>query len=209
MAASPEVVVVPTGTANLASVLVGLERAGASPRVSRDPREVSEAERVVLPGVGTLAAAAEQIRRAELEQPLADRVRRRRPLLAICLGLQLLCDESEESPGFEGLGVVPGRVTRFPGGVRVPQLGWNRIEPDPGCELLEAGYVYFANSYRLERAPEGFAAATSDYGGPFVAALEQGPVLACQFHPELSGELGLRLIERWLAAADATGGAAC
>ena len=209
MAASPEVVVVPTGTANLASVLVGLRRAGASPRVSRDPREVAEAKRVVLPGVGTLAAAAEQIRQAELEQPLADRVRERRPLLAICLGLQLLCELSEESPGFEGLGVVPGRVTRFPGGLRVPQLGWNHIEPDPGCELLEAGYVYFANSYRLERAPEGFAAATSDYGGPFVAALERGSVLACQFHPELSGELGLRLIGRWLAAADGEGGDAC
>jgi imidazole glycerol phosphate synthase glutamine amidotransferase subunit len=170
---------------------------------------VAEADRVVLPGVGTLAAAAEQIRQAGLEEPLADRVRESRPLLAICLGLQLLCDESEESPGFEGLGVVPGRVTRFREGLRVPQLGWNRIVPERGCELLEAGYVYFANSYRLELAPSGFAAATSDYGGSFVAALEQGPVLACQFHPELSGALGLRLIERWLAVSGGRGGAAC
>jgi len=209
MSPAPEVVVVPTGTANLASVLVGLRRAGAEPRVSREPREVAEAERVVLPGVGTLAAAAEQIRRAELEQPLADRVRDGRPLLAVCLGLQLLCEESEESPGFEGLGVVPGRITRFSGELRVPQLGWNRIEPTGECELLEAGFVYFANSYRLERAPDGWRAATADYGGPFVAALERGPVLACQFHPELSGELGLRLIVRWLDASSTAGGGAC
>jgi len=209
MSSPPEVVVVPTGTANLASVLVGLRRAGAAPRVSREPREVVEAERVVLPGVGTLAAAAEQIERAELAEPLARRVRDRRPLLAICLGLQLLCERSEESPGFEGLGVVDGRVERFPDGLRVPQLGWNRIEPTDACELLEPGYVYFANSYRLERAPAGWGAAVSDYGGPFVAALERGPVLACQFHPELSGELGLRLIERWLAAGGVGGGGSC
>jgi imidazole glycerol phosphate synthase glutamine amidotransferase subunit len=209
MAQASEVVVVPTGTANLASVLVGLRRAGARPRVSRDPREVADAERVVLPGVGTLAAAAEQLARSGLEQPLAERVRDGRPLLAICLGLQLLCERSDESPGFAGLGVVSGRVTRFPAGLRVPQLGWNRIVPDPGCALLQPGYVYFANSFRLQRAPEGWGAATADYGGPFVAALERGPVLACQFHPELSGASGLELIRRWLDAGSGPGGARC
>jgi len=209
MGANAEVIVVPTGTANLASVLVGLRRAGAEPRVSRDPREVAGAERVVLPGVGTLAAAAEQIRGAGLAEPLAARAREGRPLLAICLGLQLLCERSEESPGFEGLGVVPGCVTRFPRGRRVPQLGWNSIEPQAECALLEPGYVYFANSYRLENAPAGWQSAIADYGGPFVAALERGPVLACQFHPELSGALGLRLIERWLGAGGGPGGATC
>jgi imidazole glycerol phosphate synthase glutamine amidotransferase subunit len=209
MGAKREVLVVPTGTANLASVLVGLERAGAAPRVSRDPREVAAAERVVLPGVGTLAAAAGQLRRSELEQPLAERVRQGRPLLAICLGLQLLCEGSDESPGLPGLGVIEGRVTRFPVGVRVPQLGWNRIEPGPGCRLLEPGHVYFANSYRLEREPAGFCAAVADYGGEFVAAFERAAVLACQFHPELSGELGQRIIRRWLDAGDGAGGDAC
>jgi glutamine amidotransferase len=209
MGGPPEVIVVPTGTANLASVLVGLRRAGAAPRVSRDPREAARARRLVLPGVGTLEAAAKQLREASLFEPLADRVREGRPTLAICLGLQLLCERSEESPGSEGLGVVPGLVTRFPRGLRVPQLGWNRIAPEPGCRLLEPGHVYFANSYRLEHAPDGFRAAIADYGGPFVAALERGPLLACQFHPELSGDLGLSLIRRWLAAGDGPGSAAC
>ena len=204
--AAPEVVVVRTGTANLASVLVGLERVGAAPRITEDPAEVEQAARVVLPGVGTLEAALTRLRAAGLERPLAERVAAGRPTLAICLGLQLLCEASEESPGLDGLGVVPGRVTRFADGLRVPQLGWNRISCDDGCELIEPGYVYFANSFKLGTTPPGWRAARADYGGSFVAALERGPVLACQFHPELSGKLGQRLLRRWLAAA---GGAAC
>jgi imidazole glycerol phosphate synthase glutamine amidotransferase subunit len=210
MSAAPEVVVVRTGTANLASVLVGLERVGAAPRITEDPADAERAERLVLPGVGTLAAALEHLRAAGLERPLAARVAAGRPTLAICLGLQLLCEESAESPGQAGLGAVPGRVTRFGDGVRVPQLGWNRIGCDDGCALLEPGHVYFANSYKLDAAPPGWRAARADYGGEFVAALERGPVLACQFHPELSGRLGLRLLARWLdAGAGNDGGATC
>jgi imidazole glycerol phosphate synthase glutamine amidotransferase subunit len=204
-----ETVVVPTGTANLASVLVGLRRVGAAPRVSRDPDEVAAAARVVLPGVGTLAAAADQLRNDGLFEPLGERVRQGRPTLAICLGLQLLCEASDESPGFAGIGAIEGRVTRFPSEVRVPQLGWNRIEPGSGCRLLRGGHVYFANSYRLGLAPSGWRAAIADYGGPFVAAVERGSVLACQFHPELSGAPGLDLIRAWLAASEPTGGARC
>jgi len=140
-------------------------------------------------------------------QALAERVRQGAPTLAICLGLQLLCEDSEESPGEAGLGVVGGTVSRFPDGLKVPQLGWNRIEPDPACRLLRPAHVYFANSYRLPAAPSGWDAARADYGGPFVAALERGAVLACQFHPELSGPEGLALLRRWLDSAD--GGASC
>jgi imidazole glycerol phosphate synthase glutamine amidotransferase subunit len=198
-----------TGTANLASVLVGLERGGAAPRITEDPADVERAARLVLPGVGTLEAAMERLLARGLARPLAGRIEAGRPTLAICLGLQLLCESSAESPGLAGLGVVAGRVTRFGDGVRVPQLGWNRIECDDGCALLEPGHVYFANSYRLADAPPGWRAARAEYGGPFVAALERGPVLACQFHPELSGELGQRLLARWLAAGAPEGGARC
>ncbi|MBM4394407.1 MAG: imidazole glycerol phosphate synthase subunit HisH [Deltaproteobacteria bacterium] len=204
----PGVVIVRTGTANLASVVAGLARAGAAARLTEDPAEVASAPRLVLPGVGALGAAMERLDALGLSGPLADRVRAGRPTLAVCLGLQLLAERSDESPGVPALGVVPGNATRFSGPVRVPQLGWNRVVPGPGCRLLEEGFAYFANSYRLEAPPPGWSAALADHGGPFVAAMERGPVLACQFHPELSGAWGLSLLRRWLAVADEAAGGA-
>ena len=167
----------------------------------------------MLPGVGAFGAAMQRLVAAGLVDVLAERVRAGRPLLAICLGLQLLCESSAESPGVRGLGVVPGRVTRFDTGLRVPQLGWNFIKPEPACSLLTSGHAYFANSYRLTDTPAGWSAASAEYGGPFVAAFERGSVLACQFHPELSGRWGLQLLRRWLeigenSEAAAIGGAA-
>jgi glutamine amidotransferase len=200
VSARPEVVVVCTGTANLASVLAGLTRAGADPRLTEDPDEVASARLVVLPGVGAFAAAMGRIVRQGLLPPLAGRVRAGRPTLGICLGLQVLAEASEESPGVAGLGVLPETVTRFTGDVRIPQLGWNRVEPDAACALLRPGFAYFANSYRLPRPVPGWGAALADHGGPFVAAIERGAVLGCQFHPELSGAWGLELLQRWLAA---------
>ncbi len=193
------VLVVRTGTANLASVLAGLGRAGAVARLTDDPAEAAAADRVVLPGVGAFSAAMERLRERGMDAAVSERVRAGRPTLAVCLGLQLLAESSEESPGVAGLGLLSGKVTRFPETVRVPQLGWNRVEPSSGCRLLEAGFAFFANSYRLVDPPPGWEPAMSDHAGPFVAALERGPVLACQFHPELSGGWGLALLERWLA----------
>jgi imidazole glycerol phosphate synthase glutamine amidotransferase subunit len=136
------------------------------------------------------------LRTAGLDGAIAARARRGASLLAMCVGLQVLFEGSDESPG-EGLGVLPGRVGRFPEAVRVPQFGWNRIEPEPGCRYLEAGFAYFANSYRVLAAP-GCKLARAEHGGTFVAALERGPLLACQFHPELSGAFGHDLMARWL-----------
>ncbi len=208
----PEVQIVRTGTANLASVAAALTRLGAVPRLIDDAASVERARFLVLPGVGTLEAAMRSLRERGLVGALRERVGAGRPTLAICLGLQMLCLGSEESPGVEGIGVIPANASRFPAGLRVPQLGWNRIEPLPGCELLREGYAYFANSYRIERPVEQWSAAMADYGTPFVAALERGSVLACQFHPELSGAFGLQLIRRWLERSVRTilrGGAAC
>jgi len=198
-----EVVVVRTGVANLASVLAGLRRAGASPRVTDDPAVVRAAPAVVLPGVGAFGAGVAGLEARGLGAAIADRAREGKPLLAVCLGLQLLLEGSEEGPGHRGLGVVPGVARRFReiGGARVPQLGWNRVSPAPECRLLSPGYAYFANSYRLGAPPEGFAIATAHHGGRFVAALERGSLLACQFHPELSGPWGIDLITRWLELA--------
>jgi len=205
-----DVKVVRTGTANVASVLAALGRVGARAEVIEDGTEVERAALLVLPGVGTLDAAMKRLREHALVEPLKQRLAAGRPTLAICLGMQLLCRGSEENPGQPGLAVIDAEATRFPDTVRVPQLGWNRVDPGPGCRLLKPGYAYFANSFRLERVPEGWVGALAGYGGPFVAALEKQGVLACQFHPELSGSWGLGLIRQWLEACLEEGGdAAC
>jgi imidazoleglycerol phosphate synthase glutamine amidotransferase subunit HisH len=107
------------------------------------------------------------------------------------------------------MGFLTGRAERFPDTVRVPQLGWNRVQPDDDCRLLLPGWAYFANSYRLTGRTDGWSCAFTDHGGPFVSAVERGPVLACQFHPELSGHWGLSLVARWLAYEGGTGGGSC
>ena len=192
-----QVVVLPTGTANLASVLAAFARLDAQARIATEPAMVLDAERLVLPGVGTFGATMAGLRAAGLDIAIAERTRRGAALFAMCVGLQVLFQESEESPGSTGLSVLPGRVGGFPATVRVPQFGWNRIEPEPGCRYLEAGYAYFANSFRVLQAP-GCKVARAEHGDSFVAALERGPLVACQFHPELSGAFGHDLMARWL-----------
>lgn len=192
--------VVRTGTANLASVLAALRRAGLDPALTDRPEDVASARRVVLPGVGSFGAASSELRGRGLDEALRERALAARPLLAICLGLQLLCEASEESLGHAGLGVVRARVERLTTDGVIPQLGWNLVEPTAGARLLRRGYAYYANSYRLGSVPEGYEGATTEHGETFVAALERGPVLACQFHPELSGPWGGALIGRWAEA---------
>lgn len=201
-----DVCIVRTGIANLASVAAGLRRAGASVHLTEGPGEIEAAQAVVLPGVGAFGAGMETLRRNELVDALRERIGAGKPTMAVCVGLQLLLEASEESPGVAGLGVVPATAERFVGNVRVPQLGWNLVEPQANCKLIERGHAYFANSYRLQRPPEGWTCAMTDHGGPFVSAMERGAVLACQFHPELSARWGLALLRRWL---DAARGAAC
>lgn len=187
-----------TGVANMASVRAGLRRAGAEPVVTRDPADLEGATHVMLPGVGAFGAGMATLRDTGLDGALLRHLGAGRPVLAICLGLQLLARRSEETPGVAGLGVLDVAVTRFPDTVRVPQFGWNRVVPQPGIKWLREGHAYFANSYRIADIPEGWSGALGDHGGPFVAALERGSVLACQFHPELSGDWGQALLRRWL-----------
>ena len=200
-----DVVIVPTGTANLASVLAAFRRLGSDPKVAATVAEVERARRVVVPGVGSFGAAMGELNRLGLLGALRERIAENRPTLAICVGMQILATTSEESEGIDGLGTIAERVTRFPETVRVPQLGWNQVSAGAGCEVLTDGWAYFANSYRFESVAEGWSAALTEHGGSFVAAVERGNVLACQFHPELSGTWGRELLGRWL---DMTGGAA-
>jgi imidazole glycerol phosphate synthase glutamine amidotransferase subunit len=166
--------------------------------LSEDAADLRSADCVVLPGVGAFGPAMRRLRESGLVEPLVERIRAGRPSLAICLGLQLLCESSTESPGEGGLGIVPREVTRFESTLRVPQIGWNAVRAPTESRYLTSGYAYFANSYRLPAAPGDWLTSSADFGGPFVAAIERGRVLACQFHPELSGEWGLSVLRRWL-----------
>lgn len=195
-----KIVVVKTGIANTASVCAALSRAGAEPLLTDDLAEIQSAERLMLPGVGAFGAAVSMLKENGSFSVIKERILEGKPTIAICLGFQLLAKSSEETSGVEGLGILPIDVKRFGADVRAPQFGWNKLVTDDECRLLEDGYAYFANSYRIPELPMncGWAQARSEHGGSFVAAIEKGAVLACQFHPELSGSWGANLISRWL-----------
>lgn len=197
------VTIIPTGSANTASVIAAFDRLGVASRRADTPGDVRDADRVVLPGVGAFGAAIRRIDQQGLRAALTDRIANDRPTLAICLGLQLLAETSEESPDTTGLGIIEGAVTRLPEDVLVPHLGWNEVTPTYRDGIVTPGWAYFANSYRLASMPDGWSGARTDYGSGFVSALERGNVLACQFHPELSGRWGANLLRRWI---DRTGG---
>jgi imidazole glycerol-phosphate synthase subunit HisH len=192
------VTIVPTGTANTASVIAALTRLGAVVEEAASAGDVETSPGVVLPGVGAFGSAMNRIDSLGLAAAIRERIDLDRPTLAVCVGMQLLSGDSEESPGATGLKVLEQTVGRFGDGVTVPQMGWNRVEPGPGSRFVESGWAYFANSYRIDRLPEGWVGSSTDHGGEFVSALEKGDVLGCQFHPELSGEWGARLLDRWL-----------
>lgn len=192
------VCIIDTGVANIASVEAAFARLGCTVERTCDGVRVREAARVMLPGVGSFSAGMERLRSGGLAEALRARVEAGAATLAICLGLQLLFEGSEESPGVDGLGVCAGVVRRFRGEVRVPQFGWNRVEAS-GAGVVRSGHAYFANSFCATEAPGGWATAWSVHGDRFVAAMERGAVVACQCHPELSGSWGMDLLARWIA----------
>jgi len=195
-------VIVDTGLANMASVRAAFERLGVETSVTLDPAAIECAELVVLPGVGSFGAGMARLREGGLKGVLRDRINRDGATLAVCLGMQLLCARSEESPGVAGLSMVDATVRRFPAGVRTPQMGWNRVVSQLPAPFQRSGsWAYFANSYRVAESSPGWQVAWTDYGGRFVSAMRRGRVLACQFHPELSGAWGESLLARWVAAA--------
>lgn len=195
--------IIDSGIANLASVRSAFRALGVETVLTRDPEAVRRAERVVLPGVGAFGAGMASLRSAGLDLAMRDVVARGTPTLAICLGLQLLTEGSDETPGVAGIGVIPGTCRRLPDDVRVPHLGWNGIRADRASRFLTDGTAAYANSFCLTEAPAGWTAAWTDHGIPFVAALERGNLLACQFHPELSGQWGLALLSAWMGRSPA------
>lgn len=208
----PRVVIVPTGTANTASVVGALRRLGAHAAFATQGADIERATHVVLPGVGTLRAAMDHLRACGFDGALRERVRALRPTLCICLGMQMLCEGSEESPGCAGLGAIPAVAARLGAdGVRVPHLGWSAVTWDERPEVAGPcadGDAYFAHSFAVRTPVEGWRAASATHGEKFIAALSRGGVLACQFHPELSGPWGQALIGAWLSTRE-SGGVEC
>jgi glutamine amidotransferase len=193
-----EVVLIDAGGANIGSVRYAFERLGVSARLSADPAVIAAAERVILPGVGTAAAGMARLRGLGLVELVRSL---QQPVLGICLGMQLLFDASEEGD-VECLGLIPGRVRRLQGapGLRVPHMGWNRLEPVVDDGLLagidEGASAYFVHGYA---APvTGHAVATCTHGASFAAVVRNGSRMGAQFHPERSGAVGARLLENFL-----------
>lgn len=190
--------IIHTGVANTASVVAAFERCNAQASRAATARDIEAAPFLVLPGVGSFGAGMQALRAACLADALRARIEAGRPTLAICLGMQLLCTASAESPGVEGLGVIDARVEALSMPAR-PRFGWNRVVPEAGCDALNEGDAYYANSFGLRTRPAGWACAMSELESPFVGALQRGAVVGCQFHPELSGPWGLELLKRWMA----------
>lgn len=190
------VLIVDTGVANTASVAAALERLGVHAELTKSADEVRSASGLVLPGVGTFAAGMMALRSAGLVEAIRERILADKPTFCVCLGMQLLAESSEESPGVKGLGILGVTVSALPETVRTPQMGWNEVTAFGG---LDSGPAYFANSYALVEAPDGWSTGFSTHGREFPAAVSKGNVMACQFHPELSGDYGEYLMASWVA----------
>lgn len=195
------IAIVDYGIGNLGSVAKAFRHLGAETVLSGDPGLLGEAEALVLPGDGAFGATVEEIRRRGLVPVIEEAARTGKPVLGICIGMQVLFEESEEHGRHLGLGLLPGRVRRFDGELAVPHMGWNRLaqrQRHPLLEGIEEGaHVYFVHSYFCD-APDEVVIASSDYGRDFAAVVGRGSVLGVQFHPEKSQAVGLRMVENFV-----------
>ena len=201
----PLVAVLDYGIGNLRSAQKALERVGADARLTADPALAASAAGVVLPGVGAFGRCMAALRHEGLDRVALDAIDAGVPFLAICVGMQLLYERSEESPGVDGLGVLPGTVRQLPDGVKRPQMQWNVVEwvgaPAMASGLERPVWAYFVHSFAPE--PGEDVVATCDYGGPVVAAVARRSLWATQFHPEKSGATGLAMLGNFVASLSA------
>ncbi len=192
------------GAGNIESVRKALEYIGADCVVSADKDVLATADAAILPGVGSFGDAMNELRSRGLEEPIKDFIASNKPFLGICLGLQILFESSEESPGAVGLGVLKGKIVRIPDGegLKIPHMGWNSVEIKKDDALFKGipnnPYVYFVHSYYL-KAEEDIVTSVAEYGVNIHASVAKGNLRACQFHPEKSGELGISLLKNFVA----------
>lgn len=189
---------------NIKSVEKALQFLGEEPKVTREKEVLLQADKVIVPGVGAFGDAMSKMHQYGLVEILREIAKKRTPILGICLGLQLFFESSEESPGVEGLGLLPGKIVRIPDkeGFKIPHMGWNSIGINSSSRLLkgieEGAYVYFVHSYYLQAAREADVAATTDYVVNIHAAAEHENIFATQFHPEKSGDIGLQILKNFI-----------
>lgn len=198
------IAIVDYGMGNLHSVSKAVERLGYQPLVTGEREELLAADGIILPGVGAFGDAMEQLREASLDSVMKEAAESGKPLLGICLGMQLLFSRSEEHGKYEGLDILPGSVVRFAGGdYKVPHMGWNSLQFEkrehPLFAGLEEGHVYFVHSYHVLPEVQADLLAVTDYGQPVTVIVGRGSVYGMQFHPEKSGELGMSLLRNFLA----------
>lgn len=202
------IAIIDYGVGNLFSLKSSFAAIGAEAFVSRDPAEIGAAEKIVLPGVGAFGDAAEKLRDCGMAKVVIDEVRRGKPLLGICLGMQLLFEKSYEYGTHEGLGLIPGEIcpieSQIPAGLKIPHIGWNALQftnkPSRLFRYIKDGdFVYFVHSFSGMHCEESVIA-TAEYGAPLVAAVENENVFGCQFHPEKSGDVGLNILRAFCDA---------
>lgn len=190
---------------NLKSVEKALNYLGETTVITRNRDELLKADKVILPGVGSFGVAMDKLNSYGLVQTIKDVADSGNPFLGICLGLQLLFESSEESSGVPGLGILKGQIVRIPdkAGFKIPHMGWNSLEIKTGSKLFDGienhAYVYFVHSYYLKAQNEEEVAATTDYSTLIHASVEKGNIFACQFHPEKSGDIGLKILKNFAA----------
>lgn len=189
------------GAGNLISVKNALEYLGENCEITDDADKVRSAEKLIFPGVGSFGDVMKSLKEKKLIKPVSEYLNSGKPFLGICLGLQVLFEDSEESPGIKGLGFFKGSVLKFRNGLKVPQIGWNSVDVQKENALLmpdEKNYYYFVHSYYVEPADKGIILTKTSYGKDFVSAVNKGNIYAVQFHPERSGEKGLGLLRRFI-----------
>jgi len=201
------IAIVDYGMGNLRSVSKAFQSQEFPVVVTRNPDDISNATGLVLPGVGAFGDCVKNLKEYGLIDPILDFIDSGKPFLGICLGLQVLFEESEEAPGVKGLGLIKGKVVRFPDfkeqGLKVPHMGWNQVTIRKNVPILEGvqddSWFYFVHSYYPSPKDDGVSAVKTFYGFEFTAAVQKDNIFACQFHPEKSSDLGLKMIRNFSA----------
>jgi imidazole glycerol-phosphate synthase subunit HisH len=198
----PSIVIVDYGAGNLRSVARAVAHAGCEPNVTADPGEVFRADAVILPGVGAAADTMRNLNERGLVEPVREYIASGRPFFGVCMGQQALLAVSEEGGEHECLGVIPGRVKKLPAGQKVPHMGWNNVRQTAEHPIFDGipdgAYFYFVHSYYPEPEDPGVVIGETEYGVTFASVLARANVVATQFHPEKSGENGLRMYANFL-----------